>query len=255
MSAYHQLLAATVGYLQQQRDRGQRHVVVDSAKLRALTKSTPDPESKRETKIKSGSFTELRASLTNEKIINPVLPAANFGFGSGNKNADLLFVVEDINRNNSVTEKLLESEPGQLLGKIVNAMNLSCEEIYIVNTLKPYPSQSTKRSHNQTTNIEERTPLSEWLQREIESCRPKIIVALGKAAAEVMLNEKIQLTHFRGTWQTYIQIPLMPTFHPAYLLRNQALTEKRKIWEDMMAVMEKMALPVSEKQRGFFLPN
>ena len=254
MSAYHQLLAATVDYLQQQRDRGQRHVVVDPVKLRALTKSTPDLGSKRETKIKNGSFTELRASLTNEKIVNPVLQAANFGFGPGNKNADLLFVVEDINRNNSVTEKLLESEPGQLLVKIVDAMNLSYEEIYIVNILKPYPSQSTKRSHNQT-NIEERTPLSEWLQREIKSCRPKIIVALGKAAAEVMLNEKIQLTHFRGTWQSYTEIPLMPTFHPAYLLRNQALTEKRKIWEDMLAVMEKMALPVSEKQRGFFLPH
>jgi uracil-DNA glycosylase len=57
----------------------------------------------------------------------------------------------------------------------------------------------------------------------------------------------------RGRWQDFNGVPLMPTFHPAYLLRNQALTEKRKVWEDMLAVMERLALPISDKQRGFFL--
>ena len=96
---------------------------------------------------------------------------------------------------------------------------------------------------------------SPWLHRQIEFIQPKIIVALGKTAVEGLLEQQVAITRFRGSWQTYRGIPLMPTFHPAYLLRNQALTEKRKIWKDMLAVMEKLALPVSEKQRGFFLPH
>jgi DNA polymerase len=76
---------------------------------------------------------------------------------------------------------------------------------------------------------------------------------LGATAIEGLLGKIGGITKLRGTWQTYRGTPLMPTFHPAYLLRNQALSEKRKVWEDMLQVMEKLVMPVSEKQRGYFL--
>ena len=71
----------------------------------------------------------------------------------------------------------------------------------------------------------------------------------------LMLGKTIGIMKLRGTWKTYRGIPLMPTYHPAYLLRNQALSEKRKIWEDMLQVMEKLGMPISEKQKKFFLRN
>jgi DNA polymerase len=72
---------------------------------------------------------------------------------------------------------------------------------------------------------------------------------------EGLLGKTVGITKLRGTWQTYRNIPLMPTYHPAYLLRNQALSEKRKVWEDMLAVLEKLGRPVSEKQQKFFLKS
>jgi DNA polymerase len=91
------------------------------------------------------------------------------------------------------------------------------------------------------------------LHEQIDLIRPKVIVALGGTAVEGLLGKTIGIMKLRGTWKTYRGIPLMPTYHPAYLLRNQALSEKRRIWEDMLQVMEKLGMPISEKQRGFFL--
>jgi DNA polymerase len=70
---------------------------------------------------------------------------------------------------------------------------------------------------------------------------------------EGLLGKTIGITKLRGTWHTYRGIPLMPTYHPAYLLRNQSMAEKRKVWEDMLAVMDKLGMPISAKQRNYFL--
>ncbi len=92
-----------------------------------------------------------------------------------------------------------------------------------------------------------------YLHEQIDLIGPKVIVALGATAVEGLLGKSIGITRLRGQWRTYRGIPLMPTYHPAYLLRNQAPAEKRRVWEDMLQVMEKLALPISAKQRGFFL--
>ena len=92
-----------------------------------------------------------------------------------------------------------------------------------------------------------------FLHEQIDLIQPTAIVALGATAVEGLLGKTIGITKLRGTWQTYRGIPLMPTFHPAYLLRNQAMSEKRKVWEDMLQVMEKLEMPISTKQRNFFL--
>ena len=94
-----------------------------------------------------------------------------------------------------------------------------------------------------------------FLHEQIDLIQPKVLIALGATAVEGLLGRTIGITRLRGNWQTYRGIPLMPTYHPAYLLRNAALSEKRRVWEDMLQVMEKLGMPISEKQRKFFLKS
>ena len=92
-----------------------------------------------------------------------------------------------------------------------------------------------------------------FLHEQIDLIRPKVIVALGATAVEGLLGKTIGITKLRGQWRTYRGTPLMPTYHPAYLLRNQALSEKRRVWEDMLLVMERLGLTITEKHRNYFL--
>jgi DNA polymerase len=92
-----------------------------------------------------------------------------------------------------------------------------------------------------------------YLEEQIRIIRPRALVGLGATACEGLLGSLGGISRLRGKWHVYEGIPLMPTYHPAYLLHKQSNTEKRKVWEDMMRVMEKVNLPISEKQRGYFL--
>jgi len=92
-----------------------------------------------------------------------------------------------------------------------------------------------------------------WLLEQIDLVRPAVMVALGATAVEGLLGAGGGISRLRGRFQTFRGIPVMPTYHPSYLLHNPAVTEKRKVWEDMLQVLEKLGAPVSEKQRGFFL--
>lgn len=280
MSAYHQLLTATVDYLQQQKSRGQRHVIVDPAKLAALTQQNQpasQPTSRARGRVpvepktaapaapaphaspvgtKADSFATLREMvLACTQCPNLVSSRKNVVFGVGNEAADIMFIGEAPGADEDAAGEPFVGKAGQLLTKIIETMGLARDQVYIANILKCRPDTPGKRYGNRPPTSDEMATCSPWLHRQIEFIQPKIIVALGKTAVEGLLEQQVAITRFRGTWQTYRGIPLMPTFHPAYLLRNQALTEKRKIWEDMLAVLEKAALPISEKQRGFFLPR
>jgi DNA polymerase len=92
-----------------------------------------------------------------------------------------------------------------------------------------------------------------YLQEQIDVIQPRVLVALGATAVEGLLGKTTGITRLRGQWREYRGIPLMPTYHPAYLLRNQSNAEKRKVWEDMLLVMEKLGMAISDKQRGYFL--
>ncbi len=92
-----------------------------------------------------------------------------------------------------------------------------------------------------------------YLRQQIDIIQPRALVALGATAMEGLLGETAPMNKLRGRWHEFNGIPLMATYHPAYLLRNQALTEKRKVWEDMLMVLAQLQQPISDKQRGFFL--
>jgi uracil-DNA glycosylase family 4 len=142
---------------------------------------------------------------------------------------------------------------GQLLTKIIQAMGLARDSVYIANILKCRPDTPGQSSGNRKPAPEEMQTCIPYLHEQIDLIRPEVIVALGATAVEGLLGKTLGITKLRGHWQTYRGTPLMPTYHPAYLLRNQALSEKRRVWEDMLQVMEKLGLPISQKQRNFFL--
>lgn len=174
-------------------------------------------------------------------------------FGVGNIEADLMFVGEAPGAEEDQQGEPFVGAAGQLLTKIITATGLTRSQVYIANILKCRPDTPGQTAGNRKPTHEEMATCLPWLHQQIDLVRPKVLVALGATAVEGLLGKNPGISRLRGHWQTYRGIPLMPTYHPAYLLRNQAMSEKRKVWEDMLTVMEKLQLPISEKQRGFFL--
>jgi DNA polymerase len=92
-----------------------------------------------------------------------------------------------------------------------------------------------------------------YLTEQIRIIQPKVMIALGATAVEGLLGTRGVMRELRGKWHSYQDTPLMITYHPSYLLRNQAPSEKRKVWEDMLQVLERIDHPITEKQRNYFL--
>lgn len=177
----------------------------------------------------------------------------NVVFGVGSIESPLMFVGEAPGADEDVEGEPFVGKAGQLLTRIIQTMGLSRETVYIANILKCRPDTPGQTSGNRKPTPQEMETCIPFLHEQIDLIKPKVLVALGATAVEGLLGKTMGITRLRGQWQTYRNIPLMPTYHPAYLLRNQALSEKRKVWEDMLAVMEKLGMAISEKQRNFFL--
>src|SRR6266508_2784323 len=152
-------------------------------------------------------------------------------FGVGNPDADLMFIGEAPGIDEDKQGEPFVGRAGQLLTKILKAMNFAREDVYIANILKCRP----------------------YLVEQIEIIQPKVLVALGAVAVEGLLGMRGTMRQLRGHWHAYNGIPLMITYHPAYLLRNQAPSEKRKVWEDMLLVLERLERPITERQQNYFL--
>lgn len=174
-------------------------------------------------------------------------------FGVGDINAQLMFVGEAPGADEDRQGEPFVGAAGQLLTRIIQTMGLSRDTVYIGNILKCRPDTPGQTSGNRKPTTDEMATCIPYLHEQIDLIQPRALVALGATAVEGLLGKTEGITRLRGKWQTYRGIPLMPTFHPSYLLRNQALSEKRKVWEDMLAVMEHLGLAISEKQRGYFL--
>ncbi len=202
---------------------------------------------------KAAAFGALRTrALACVKCPHLVSSRKNVVFGVGNIDAPLMFVGEAPGADEDELGEPFVGKAGQLLTKIIETMGLSRAEVYIANILKCRPDTPDQAAGNRKPTPEEMVTCIPYLQEQIDLIQPKVIVALGGTAVEGLLGKTIGITKLRGNWKSYREIPLMPTYHPAYLLRNQALSEKRNLWEDMLQVMEKLGRPVSEKQRRFF---
>jgi DNA polymerase len=203
---------------------------------------------------KAAAFAELRQRATAcVRCPNLVAARKNVVFGVGDINAQLMFIGEAPGADEDTQGEPFVGKAGQLLTRIIQTMGLSRESVYIGNILKCRPNTPGQASGNRKPTPEEMQTCIPYLHEQIDLIRPRVIVALGGTAVEGLLGKTIGITKLRGQWRTYRGIPLMPTYHPAYLLRNQSLSEKRRVWEDMLQVMEKLGLPISQKQRDYFL--
>jgi uracil-DNA glycosylase family 4 len=154
----------------------------------------------------------------------------NIVFGSGNPRAELVFVGEGPGADEDVQGVPFVGAAGQLLTKMIEAMGFRRDDVYICNVVKCRPPG------NRNPEPDEVTACEPFLRAQLQAVQPRAIVALGKFAAQTLLRDTTPITRMRGNWREYQGIKLMPTFHPAYLLRQPA--EKKKAWEDLQQVMK-----------------
>jgi uracil-DNA glycosylase family 4 len=154
-------------------------------------------------------------------------------FGEGNPEAKLVFVGEAPGADEDATGRPFVGRAGKLLTKIIEAMGFAREDVFICNVLKCRPP------NNRPPSPDEIVRCSPFLHEQLAVMRPAAICALGGPASTTLLDVKEGITHLRGRFFRYRGIPLMPTFHPAYLLRN--MNEKRKVWEDMKKLLRFLA--------------
>lgn len=173
-------------------------------------------------------------------------------FSVGNPDARLMFVGEAPGGEEERQGEPFVGPAGQLLTKMIQAMGLKREDTYITNIVKFRPAVPNQGESNRRPTAQEMAACLCFVQAEIEVVKPEVIVALGQSAAQGLLGIEEPVGRLRNRFHTFEGIPLMPTFHPSYLLRNTALSERRKVWEDLLLVMERLKLPISPKQRAYF---
>ncbi len=173
-------------------------------------------------------------------------------FAVGSPDARLMFVGEAPGAEEERQGEPFVGPAGQLLTKMIAAMGVKREETYISNIVKFRPAIPNQGESNRKPTAEEMAACLCFVRAEIEVIRPEVIVALGGTAAQGLLGVEEPVSRLRNQFYSFEGIPLMVTFHPSYLLRNTALSERRKVWEDLLLVMERLGLPISPKQRAFF---
>jgi DNA polymerase len=205
----------------------------------------------------AGQMDALRALVEACETCNAHLSGdGKIVFGTGSAEAELFFCGEAPGAEEAKAGEPFVGAAGQLLTKIISAMGLNRESVYIANILKWRPEHD-KPFGNRPPTLEEMHFCMPYLKAQIEIIKPKVIIALGNTAVTGLLGHdpKRRMGQVRGKWHTYEGTDLMISFHPAYLLRNDTLKTKRMLWEDMLEVMRKVDLPINEQQAAYFLPK
>jgi uracil-DNA glycosylase len=177
-------------------------------------------------------------------------------FATGNPEARVMLVGEAPGYQEEREREPFVGPAGQKLNDILKAMGISREEVYISNIVKFRPATPNQTTNNRKPTQQEMEACLPFVRAEIGIVKPECIVALGGTAAEGLLKLTGTVTSMRGPWHDFEGTPVRVTYHPSYLLQSGGnMNVKRQVWEDMLAVMEKLGLPISDKQRGFFLPK
>jgi uracil-DNA glycosylase len=174
-------------------------------------------------------------------------------FGVGNPDAELMFIGEAPGADEDRRGEPFVGRAGQLLTKIIETMGFQRGDVYIANVLKCRPDMPSGSSGNRPPTAEEMQTCLPYLAEQIDIIQPKVLIALGATAVEGLLGTRGVMREMRGKWHSHHDTPLMITYHPSYLLRTQTPSEKRKVWEDMLQVLERIERPITEKQRNYFL--
>jgi uracil-DNA glycosylase len=249
------LAASLTAYLQDLQESG-----VDGIPVELMTVAVPDISSQRFASAEQGMETtmndQLNAADMHETLeqIRKNLGACqrcklgatrkNLVFGVGNPKARLVFVGEGPGADEDAQGEPFVGDAGKMLNRIITAMELKREDVYICNVVKCRPPQ------NRPPESDEVSTCSPFLLRQLQSIRPEAIVALGSSAAQALLQTKMPISKLRGKFHDFHGIPLMPTYHPSYLLRTGGNSDSFwSVWDDMTQVLQLLKLPVPNKNR------
>ncbi|HEY6225642.1 MAG TPA: uracil-DNA glycosylase [Verrucomicrobiae bacterium] len=176
----------------------------------------------------------------------------NVVWGVGDIHSPIMFVGEAPGADEDEQGEPFVGRAGQLLTKIIEAMGFTRETAYIANILKCRPDTPGQSAGNRPPTPEEIQRCLPYLNAQIDLIQPKAIVALGATAVAGLFGKAAPISKIRGSFMEFRGIPVMPTFHPSYLLRPNGFAAKPLVWQDMLLVLEKLGRPISEKQRGYF---
>ena len=209
---------------------------------------------------KRARWEALLALVSGDSVCRAnVRPGKKVVVGVGTLDARIMFVGEAPGGEEEIQGEPFVGPAGQLLTKMIQAMGLARGDVYIGNIMNWRPQMPTAGGRDQVGN---RPPTEDemryclpFLRAQIEVVNPRLLVALGSTAAQGLLGFRSfkALGDVRGRWHDFGGKPLMVTYHPSYILREPTNRKKRLIWEDLLKVMDRAELPVSERQRGYFL--
>jgi DNA polymerase len=165
----------------------------------------------------------------------------NTVFGEGDPDARIFFIGEGPGENEDIQGRPFVGRAGELLNKMIAGMGLRREQVFIANIVKCRPP------NNRVPAPDEVATCTPYLERQLEIVRPKVIVTLGLPAAKYMLQTRLAMGRLRGQWHQWRGIRLMPTFHPAYLLRSYTQENRQAVWSDLQAVMAEVGLQVPRR--------
>lgn len=204
---------------------------------------------------KRARWTALRERVLGDEVCRThVRPGKQVVFGVGNIDAKIFFCGEAPGADEETQGEPFVGPAGQLLNKMIQAMGLRREDVYIGNIMNWRPEMPTPFG-NRPPTAEEIAYCLPFLRAQIEVVDPALIVALGATAAKGLFGTDSfkSLGEIRGRWKQFAGKPVMVTYHPSYLLHNDTRRAKRAVWEDLLKVMEQAGLPISDKQRAYFL--
>jgi DNA polymerase len=243
---------------------GVKPVAAKTADVAELSAETPHVETQQHDaaaadglQASGSSAKEKIASLQRQVAKWPAVSALadlrkTMVFSVGNPEADIMLVGESPGYDEERLGEPFVGKAGQKLDGILKAMGVERNNTYITNIVKFRPAMPNQTTNNRQPTSEELAAFMPFIQEEIKVVAPKVIIALGGTAAQALLASEESLVNMRGEFHDCDGVPLRVTYHPSYILHNEATSEKRKIWEDMLAVMDLLQMPVSEKQRGYF---
>jgi uracil-DNA glycosylase len=268
---------AVIEFLEAEKARGRSHVYLDDgarqglrelfirARKQAVTAAAPEvaaaPVARQEVVVSGGSKAEQLAGLRSQA--ENWAPAKSLGtlrekmvFAIGNPDAEIMLIGEAPGHNEEKEGEPFVGPAGQKLNDILKAMGVNRGDVYISNLVKFRPALPRQTTNNRKPTPEEMTACLPLVLAEIAVVKPKIIIALGGTAAEGLIGLEGTVGSMRGKWHEVSGIPARVTYHPSYLLQSGGSNDvKRALWEDMLAAMEKLGMPISEKQKAYFLPK
>lgn len=173
-------------------------------------------------------------------------------FSEGDSSADVMLVGEAPSYHDETKGAPFSGPAGKKMEAILKAMGIAREDVYMTNLVKFRPAMANQTTNTRKPSVDEINASMPYLMAEIELVKPKIVIVLGATAAKSLIGPEVPTKEILGKFHKVAGVPVRATYHPSYLLHREVTDEKRAVWQDMLAVMELLDMPISDKQRGFF---